>query len=99
MSCTHIYSASKVFTLPAICCEILSRTGSLLRPGREVMLQFDCGLVCYFLLTSRPNWPYSKKCHNRWAKKKYHPQKAPRIDPHRMIDNPAVGPQVIAGEG
>ena len=41
MSCTHIYSASKVFTLPAICCEILSRTGSLLRPGREVERRFD----------------------------------------------------------
>ena len=35
MSCTHIYSASKVFTLPAICCEILSRTGIVIGAGQE----------------------------------------------------------------
>ena len=50
VSGTHIYSASKVFTLPAICCEILSRTGSLVRPGREVeptLFLILTGLIWY----------------------------------------------------
>ena len=35
VSCTHIYSASKVFTLPAICCEILSRRNRYLQEAEK----------------------------------------------------------------
>ena len=45
VSCTHIHSASKVFTLPAICCEILSRRDRYRRQTRSVAGRRRCDQV------------------------------------------------------